>query len=1202
MTTLKALRKVTVALVPILAVFAFSVTPALASSAWWHVTSGSAPAILEPEGTGQILVTAADVGDADVSGGGVGGVPIKIVDTLPHGLKATATKYNVDNGAAKAFVAGCSTSPSKEEVTCEYAGVISDYAAIQVVISVEVEAGASPSELEPNTVSVSGGESSVCASVVETGKYNNGGCTEEQIEHRGNFERASTGAVAPALIARPITVSGQPTPFGVENYEMTPEEEGGATDTQAGSHPFQLTTTLALDQTAAEVKLHGSAAEPTVPALAKDLNFRLPPGLVGNPTVFPQCSELEFLQRPEEGDDADLCPADTAVGVAAIRLEFSYKHNFVVPLFNLVPNVGEPARFGFYYDQVPVYLDTSVRTGGDYGVTVSVDNITQQVLFLASRVTFWGVPGAASHNNARGWSCMNDEAYIQEVKGGLGPCESPHELHPAPLLTLPTSCTGALYTEVEADSWPGEGVFTSYQQNPFAPLLPALGGCNRLPFKPTIGVATDEQTASTPTGLAVHIDVPQSVDLDSEGLSSSDVKDTTVTLPAGLAINPSSSDGLAACPQLHGKEPGKEAQEEKGEISGINLETKQQANCPNASKVATVEIHSPLLPNPLKGFVYLAAQEANPFGSVFAMYLVAYDPVSGSLVKLAGKLEPNLATGQLVSTFENTPQLPFDELELHFFGGERAPLATPSHCGRYTTNTSFVPWSGNPPAEPSSSFEITEGPNHSACPGQGLPFNPSSTGGALNLQAGAFSPLTTTLSRGNGEQNLQSAEVKLPPGLSGLLSDVELCREPQANLGTCGPNSQIGETTVSVGVGGEPYTVTGGKVYITGPYNGSSECTTPGTDGCAPFGLAVATPAKAGPYDLANTKNNHPACDCVLVRAKIEINPTTAALTVTSNPSGSPDAIPTSIEGVPLEIQHVNIVTTRSAFQFNPTSCNKMEVEATLHSAEGGSDQIKLPFQVTNCASLKFEPKFTVSTSGKTSKANGASLTTKVTYPKVPQGTDADIGYVKVELPKQLPSRLTTLQKACTQAQFKANPAGCPAASVIGMAVVHTQLLPVPLTGPAYFVSNGGEAFPQLIMVLQGYGITIDLVGDTFISKSGITSTTFHTVPDQPFESFELSLHNGPYSALAANGNLCAPTTTKTVSVKKKVTLKVHGRKRTVTRKVREAVAGSLEMPNEFVGQNGAVIQQTTAIGVTGCAKAKGAKKRAKGKKKGRRK
>ena len=339
------------------------------------------------------------------------------------------------------------------------------------------------------------------------------------------------------------------------------------------------------------------------------------------------------------------------------------------------------------------------------------------------------------------------------------------------------------------------------------------------------------------------------------------------------------------------------------------------------------------------------------------MYIVAEDPYSGSLIKLAGEVSLNPQTGQIVTTFKNTPDVPFENLELHFFGGERAPLSTPSRCGTYTTTAVFTPWDGNGPVTAESSFNIEHGPNGSPCPGATLPFNPTVNAGATNIQAGAFSPLTVTVNRKDGEQNLKSIEAKLPPGLSGVLTGVELCPEPQANEGLCGENSKVGEATIGVGVGNDPFTVTGGKFYLTGPYNGHGSCTV-GEAGCAPFGLTFEVPAKAGPFDLANTKNNHPPCDCVVVRGKIELNPQTAAITITSNPPGSPDSIPTSIEGIPLEIQHVNATTTRGNFQFNPTNCSKMSLAGTVQLNEGGTSTISTPFQVTNCAALKFEPKF----------------------------------------------------------------------------------------------------------------------------------------------------------------------------------------------------------------------------------------------------
>jgi hypothetical protein len=263
-----------------------------------------------------------------------------------------------------------------------------------------------------------------------------------------------------------------------------------------------------------------------------------------------------------------------------------------------------------------------------------------------------------------------------------------------------------------------------------------------------------------------------------------------------------------------------------------------------------------------------------------------------------------------------------------------------------------------------------------------------------------------------------------------------------------------------------------------------------------------------------------------------------------------------------VQVRDIRVHVDRPNFTLNPTSCTPLSFGATVIGSGQGftspADDVPVslsdPFQAADCANLSFKPNFRVATSGKTSKANGASLAVKLSFPNAPQGTQANIRSVKVELPKQLPSRLTTLQKACTAGQFHTNPAGCPAASVVGHARAITPILPVPIEGPVYFVSNGGEAFPNLIMVLQGYGITIDLVGNTFISKTGITSSTFKTVPDQPVSSFELVLPQGPYSALTANGNLCT---------------------------------SKLSMPTEFVGQNGTLLTQTTKVAVTGCPKAK---------------
>jgi hypothetical protein len=468
-------------------------------------------------------------------------------------------------------------------------------------------------------------------------------------------------------------------------------------------------------------------------------------------------------------------------------------------------------------------------------------------------------------------------------------------------------------------------------------------------------------------------------------------------------------------------------------------------------------------------------------------------------------------------------------------------LSTPSLCGSYTTTGTFTPWSGNATSESSSTFDIVSGPNGTACKDP-LPFSPSLTAGTTSIQAGGFSPFTLTMSRPDGSQNLQAISLKMPPGLLGTLASVKLCGNAQADAGTCGPESLIGHTTVSVGVGGDPYSVTGGEVFITEGYGG------------APYGLSIVNPAKAGPFDLGK----------VIVRAKIEVDPITAVLTITSDSTG-PYKIPTIIDGIPLQIQHVNVSIDRPGFTFNPTNCASQSITGSLTSDQGTVQSLAVPFQVTNCAVLAFKPKLTAKTNGKTSRAKGASLSVKLTYPAGPY--DANIAQVKVDLPKQLPSRLSTLQQACPAATFDADPAGCPSASIVGYAVARTPVMPVPLEGPAYFVSHGGEQFPDLIIVLQGYGATVHLVGSTYISKAGITSSTFKAVPDVPVGTFELTLPQGKYSALAANKNLC--TTTK------------------------------LAMPTLFVGQNGATIHTSTPIVPTGCPKKAHKAKKASGRHKG---
>ena len=874
--------------------FARSVSP------WWGLSAGARPTVLPEGGKGEIFVTAQNLGSAATSGA------VTIKDVLPEGLEVQSIEGIAGGVGLNQGTVGC----VKASLTCTFTGTrevtnkkgetetvaktLPPYEEIEMRIVVRVNTAVTG---ELNAATVSGG-----------------------------------GAASAKTVSAPIQV-GERGRFGIESYSLIPEEVGGSIDTQAGSHPFQLTSVVALNS-----QTNDHEGNPRSFGMPKDIVGELPVGLFGNPTPFAQCTDAQFNTEIHVSSDVfsgeqpvNECSAASAIGVANVSFNepagLHYGNN-AVPIFNMVPQAGEPARFGFKVGGVvSVLLDTSVGTGGSYAVSVGSNNITQLTWLLSVHLTFWGVPGDPGHDGQRGWDCL-------EQLGGAGACPASDATNPPPFLVMPTSCEAPFASTVHADSWPSEEKPVETAEPVSYTLPEKVDGCNHLPFAPSLSVSPDLPDASSPSGLTVGVHVPQQADLNAEGLSESTLKDTTVALPEGVALNPSGAEGLQACSEAQVGFIGTEPEELHRNLFTSGL---PDPFCPNASKIGTVKIKTPLLPTALEGAVYLAEQDQNPFGSLIAMYIVAQDPVSGTLLKVAGEVKTDPVTGQIVTTFKNTPELPFEDLELHFFGGERAPLGTPDRCGTYNTNATFAPWSGNEPATPSSTFDVTTGPNGTPCPGAGLPFSPSLTAGTTSIQAGGFSPFTMTMSREDGQQTLQAIKLHMPAGLSGLLTGVELCPEPQASQGLCGPSSQIGETIVSVGLGSEPYSVKGGKVYLTGPYDG------------APFGLSIVNPAKAGPFDL---EKNTP-CDCVLVRAKIEVDPLTAQLTVTSDNSG-PYKIPTILDGIPLEIQHVNVTINRPGFTFNPTNCNPTSITGALSSTQGATAALNVPFQATNCGTLGF--------------------------------------------------------------------------------------------------------------------------------------------------------------------------------------------------------------------------------------------------------
>ncbi len=851
---------------------------------------------------------------------------------------------------------------------------------------------------------------------------------------------------------------------------------------QAGAHA-DLTTSFGFAQN----------KEGGVGAILRNAEVVLPVGFAGYPAAVKTCSPVQ-LQLEE-------CPVDAQIGTIEVLLRFlpGFDIKDFYPVFNMVPPPNETAVLGFVIHHF-ISANIVLSVGPDYRVHARATNVIAGIEVLRQSLTVWGVPADPSHNAQRGgkFNCQKfGEGPEVCSEGGFAANENP-----VPYLVNPTQCTSKPLTAElrNIESWEGEKVPTATASvGPFT-------GCESLKFAPTIGVQPEQPQATTPTGYSVDLNVPQTE--GAEGLATADLQDAVVKMPAGVVLSPSAANGLVACTEAQ-----------------IGLGSESPAECPNASKLGEVSLVTPALTGELKGALYLGGPSSGPITKPpFTVYLTLAG--HGVLVKIKGTVVADPTTGQVTTTFDENPELPFSELKVQLTGGSRATVANPSVCGSYSAESDLTPWSApfEPDALPSSlPFEIT------GC--QPPRFDPSFAGTTISNQAGGYSPLRVTFSREDAEQDLGGITVTTPPGLSGNLSHIPLCGEPQAALGTCGEGSEIGEVTAGAGPGPEPYFIKGGKVFLTGPYDG------------APFGLSIDVSEKAGPFDLGTG-----ACDCEVVRATVNVNPHTAQLTVSNG------ALPTIKDGIPFQVKTVNVDITRKEFVFNPTSCDPMSVVGTLSSTQGMTSQQGYHFQVTNCAALAFKPAFSVSTSGKTSREDGASLTAKLSFPSAPQGTEANIAKVKVELPKQLPSRLTTLQKACPSATFEANPAKCPAASVVGHATAVTPILPVPLTGPAYFVSHGGEAFPSLIVVLQGYGVTVDLVGTTFISKHGITSSTFKTVPDVPVGTFELTLPQGKLSALAANGNLCK---------------------------------SKLAMPTEFIAQDDAAIYESTAIKVTGCPKRK---------------
>ncbi|HXF30127.1 MAG TPA: hypothetical protein VN522_01310, partial [Solirubrobacterales bacterium] len=961
-------------------------------------------------------------------------------------------------------------NPSGSDTTCE----------VEYVDAARFEAGGYAGATKiPCPEALPAGFSGRTASVELTGLTIGTAYHYRFVAHNGATTNAGTTVGADQVFST----------FGIESFSVETLDREGNPFTQAGGHPYLLKVIIAMTTTATvgtpPPEQVGNLE--SVSANLRSVRVSLPPGVIGNPMAAPKCDP--FLIKPQD------CAASTQIGNAFVRSARGTSEEG--PVYNLVPPEGVAAQLGTRFNNVGVArIDARVRTGSDYGIDADTLSITADEGVKRVEMSIWGVPADEGHFGER---------FCPEV--GIPGCGSDAPLRP--FLANPTSCSGPSAATLSVDSWQEPGSFVSAS----APMS-AMIRCDRLDFSPTIRIQPETKVADSPTGLHVDLHVPQNE--NPTGLAEANLRDAVVTLPRGLVINPAGANGLEGC------SPGQ-----------IELHGPRPARCPDASKIGSVEVDTPLLDHPIEGAVYVAQQGnagpahgANPFGSLLAIYIAVDDPQSGVVVKLAGHVEADPQTGQLTTTFSDNPQLPFEHFKLNFFGGPRAALSTPTTCGSYAGAARLTPWSAPEGAAASlaDSFQIGAAPAGGPCAGSEaqLGNTPNLEAGTVSPVAGAFSPFVLKLSRPDGSQRLAAIEVTLPKGLVGRLKGIPYCSEAAIQQAqardqpgdgsleqaapSCPAASQVGSVDARAGVGTSPISVAG-KAYLGGPYKG------------APLSLVIVTPAVAGPFDLGN----------VVVRSALRVNPETAQITAVSDP------LPTILHGIPLDLRSVTVSVDREDFTLNPTNCDPMKVSSAISGTGGGVAHPSSRFQVGSCERLGFKPNLALSLKGGTTRAKNPALKAVLTAP----AGQANIRKVQVILPKSVFIDNRHINGPCTRVEFAAgagNGTECPAKSILGKATAWSPLLEKPLTGKVYFRSNGGERkLPDLVVSLDGQ-IHVNLVG--FIdsvrqkgSQISRTRNTFALVPDAPVSKFVLELQGGKKGLLQNSTNLCKSTNKATVKM-----------------------------------------------------------------------
>ena len=903
-------------------------------------------------------------------------------------------------------------------------------------------------------------------------------------------------AALAALAVAALTAPAASAAFGLKEADVHYEEEDGSPATLAGSHPFQVTTRITFDTTTDGVTESPDGA-------LKDITVDLPTGFAGIPAATARCSAEDFTTLDKSLEPTlPSCSDDAVVGYASVAASFNpfavgNLEFAAIPLYNLAPPPGAVAKFGLVFADVPFTVELKLSEEAPYHVEALVRNAPQPLLVYGSELVVWGYPADPAHDPFRG-RCFNGTAPDGTPLSKGSECPVSPDAPKLPLITLPRACGAPLATLFAADSWQQPAtIVEKASENPLEP-----EDCESLGLDAPIEVAPTTQSAQSPSGLDFDLEMKDEGIADPDKRAGSDLKRLVVSLPAGLAVNPSAADGLQACSQA--------------QYNAEALASEPGDNCPEASKVGSVSVHTPLLDQAIEGSVFIATPEENPFNSFLATYLVFRSKVLGVIAKQAGKLEADPATGQLTATFEDLPQIPLGRVETHFRSGARAPLSTPPTCGEFTALAVETPWA-NPDETllKEDSFEIASGSGGGPCQGADPgPFAPSFTASTASSQAGAHTPLTIHLTRTDPQAELSRLQIEMPKGLSGTIAGLPRCSEVEiaaarAKTGrqeqespSCPAASRIGRLEAGAGVG-PSLTYVDGEIYWAGPAQGD------------PFSVVVIVPAVAGPFDAGN----------VVLHLPLAIDPNTAQVSIDAQKA---PAVPRILKGIPTRLRDLRIYLDRPGFILNPTGCEPKRIAAkatgqgpALPGGPTTDANLSSPYQADGCKALGFKPKLSISLKGATKRTGHPALKAVL---KARPG-DANLGRAAVVLPPSQFIDQAHISNPCTRVQFEAH--ACPPGSVLGSAKAVSPLLDNPLEGPVYFRSNGGDRdLPDIVADLNGeaHVILVGFVDSVRRKGSEIsrTRTIFQDTPDAPISTFQMSLYGGKKGLLQNSRNLCA--------------------------------------------------------------------------------